>query len=259
MRKWDRLVVKVGSNTICKPNGKLNFRLLDLLIRTLSDIKNDGLDVVLVSSGAIAVGFNKMGFKEKPKEIPVKQACAAIGQGELMYIYEKLFNDYGHNTAQILLTKDVFDHPERRANVVNTFEELFKLDVIPIVNENDTVSYDEIVSIGDNDTLSAIVATLINADGLVIFSDVDGLYDKNPYEFPEATLIKKVTEITDDIINMASGSNSKVGTGGMVTKIHAATMALNHNIETVIAHGKDPCVLYDILEGKSIGTIFTKE
>ncbi|NLC96942.1 MAG: glutamate 5-kinase [Erysipelotrichaceae bacterium] len=258
MRNWKSIVVKVGSNTICKPNGKLNLRLLDILVRTLSDLKSDDMNVVLVSSGAIAVGFNKIGLCEKPKDIPTKQACAAIGQGELMYIYEKFFTDYGHNTAQILLTKDVFDDPERRNNVVNTFKSLFKMGIVPIVNENDTVAYDEIV-IGDNDTLSAIVASLIEADGLVIFSDIDGLYDKDPHLYKDAKLIEKVTNINEDIIAMATGSTSNVGTGGMMTKIQAAQIANDHNIETIIANGSNPRVLYDILDNKSVGTSFIKE
>ena len=257
MRNWKRFVVKIGSSTVCKANGKLNLKLLDKLIMTLSDLKNDDLDIVLVTSGAVAVGINKLGLKEKPKDIPTKQASAAIGQGELMKIYEKLFSDYGHTTAQILLTKDVFEMQERKNNVVNTFEALFKMNVVPIVNENDTVAYDEIVY-GDNDTLSAIVASLTKADGLVIFSDVNGLYDKNPHLNEDAKLIEVVNEITEDIIKMATGSTSKIGTGGMMTKIHAAEISFEANVETIIANGQDPTVLYDILDGKSVGTSFIR-
>lgn len=258
MKRWKRFVVKVGSSTVTKANGKLDLRLLDILSRVLSDLKNEGLDVVLVTSGAIAIGLNKMGLSERPKEIGKKQAIAAIGQGELIYLYEKFFNDYGNTSAQILLTKDVFDHKERRENVINTFEALFEMNVIPIVNENDTVAYDEIVY-GDNDTLSAMVAKVINADGLIILTDIDGLYDKNPNEHSDAKLISKVTKLDKNIEEMAGGSNSKVGTGGMSTKISAVKIIFDEGIETVITYGKRPTVIYDILDGKDIGTSFKKE
>lgn len=258
MRKWNRFVLKVGSSTLTKENGKLNLKLIHNLVRVLADLKNEGLDIVLVTSGAIAVGLNKIGLKERPKEIGKKQAIAAIGQGELIYLYEKFFNDFGNTSAQILLTKDVFEHPERLNNVTNTFESLFEMNVIPIVNENDTVAIEEIVY-GDNDTLSAMVAKIVKADGLVIFSDIDGLYDKNPHQYQDAKFISKVTKIDDEIINMASDSSSKVGTGGMITKISAAKLIFDDKIETIITHGKNPEILYDILEGKNVGTSFKKE
>lgn len=258
MKRWKRFVVKVGSSTVTKQNGKLDLRLLDILCRVLADLKNEGLDVVLVSSGAIAIGLNKMGLSERPKEMGKKQAIAAIGQGELIYLYEKFFNDYGNTSAQVLLTKDVFEHSERRENVINTFEALFDMNVIPIVNENDTVAYDEIVY-GDNDTLSAMVAKIIKADGLIILSDIDGLYDKNPNEYSDAKLIPKVTKLDASIDAVAGGSNSRVGTGGMATKISAVKIIFDDGIETVITHGKKPSVLYDILDGKDIGTSFKKE
>lgn len=256
--RFKRFVVKVGSSTLTKENGKLNIRLIDNLTKVLSDLKNEGLDIVLVTSGAIAVGINKMGFLSRPNEIAKKQACAAIGQGELIYLYEKFFNDYGNVSAQILLTKDVFDHDERKENVKNTFEALFEMDVIPIVNENDTVAYDEIVY-GDNDTLSAIVAKIIKADGLIILSDIDGLYDKNPSEYADAKLVKKVNVLSDEIVKMAGGSSSKVGTGGMATKISAAKIIFDDGIETIITNGKNPSVIYEILSGEEVGTSFKKE
>lgn len=258
MKRWKRFVVKVGSSTVTKANGKLDLRLLDILSKVLADLKNEGLDVVLVSSGAIAIGLNKMGLSERPKEMGKKQAIAAIGQGELIYLYEKFLNDYGNISAQVLLTKDVFEHSERRENVINTFEALFEMNVIPIVNENDTVAYDEIVY-GDNDTLSAMVAKIIKADGLIILSDIDGLYDKNPNEYSDAKLIPKVTKLDESIDAVAGGSNSKIGTGGMATKISAVKIIFDEGIETVITHGKNPSIIYDILDGKDIGTSFKKE
>ncbi len=257
MRNFKRLVVKVGSSTITKANGKLNLRLLDNLVKVLSDLKNEGLDVVLVTSGAIAVGRNKMNISQKPQDIPTKQAIAAIGQGELIYLYEKFFNDYGNTSAQILLTKDVFTSNERLFNVTNTFEALFKMNVIPVVNENDTVAFDEIV-FGDNDTLSAMVAKVIKADGLIIFSDIEGLYDKNPKLYDDARLISHVNNIDEEIIKMAGGSTSDVGTGGMITKILAAKLIIEDNIETIITDGSNPKIIYDILEGKNVGTSFKK-
>ena len=258
MKNWKRFIVKVGSSTVTKKNGKLDLRLIDALSRVLSDLKNEGYDIALVTSGAIAVGLNKMGFEERPREIGKKQAVAAIGQGELIYLYEKFFNEYGNVSAQILLTKDVFDHSERRENVRNTFEALFEMGVIPIVNENDTVAYDEIVY-GDNDTLSAMVAKITKADGLIILTDIEGLYDKNPSENKDAKLIPVVNELDEKIVEMAGGSNSKVGTGGMATKISAAKIVFDEGIETVITYGKNPAILYDILAGKQVGTSFKKK
>lgn len=256
-RPWKRFVLKVGSSTVCRANGKLNLRLLDQLVLCLADLKGEGYEIVLVTSGAIAVGVNRMGLEERPADMPTKQATAAVGQCELMYIYEKLFNDYGYTTAQILLTKDIMEGGENRKNVENTFEALLSLGTIPIVNENDSVAYDEI-AYGDNDTLSAIVASLLGADGLILFTDIDGLYDADPRKDPQAKLISHVSEIDDRIHDLAAGKGSKWGTGGMATKIQAAEIAMAHDIEMIICRGDRPKILFDILEGKPIGTCFTK-
>lgn len=256
-RPWKRFVLKVGSSTVCRANGKLNLRLLDQLVLCLADLKGEGYEIVLVTSGAIAVGVNRMGLEERPADMPTKQATAAVGQCELMYIYEKLFNDYGYTTAQILLTKDIMEGGENRKNVENTFEALLSLGTIPIVNENDSVAYDEI-AYGDNDTLSAIVASLIGADGLILFTDIDGLYDADPRKDPQAKLISHVSEIDDRIHDLAAGKGSKWGTGGMATKIQAAEIAMAHDIEMIICRGDRPKILFDILEGKPIGTCFNK-
>ncbi len=249
-----RIVIKVGTSTITHKTGKINLRQIDGIAKTLTDLMNSGKEVVLVTSGAGAVGRSKMKMTERPKEICVKQAVAAIGQCELMYIYDKAFSEFGQTTAQILLTKDIVDDAKSKENVINTFETLIKMGVIPIVNENDTVSYDEI-EFGDNDSLSAVVATLIEADTLVLLSDVDGLYSKNPSE-EGAKLIPVVYKIDDHIRGIAGGSSSAVGTGGMITKIHAGEIANNAGIDMLIANGENPSILYDIFDGKSVGTIF---
>lgn len=256
-RPWKRFVLKVGSSTVCRANGKLNLRLLDQLVLCLADLKGEGYEIVLVTSGAIAVGVNRMGLPERPSDMPTKQATAAVGQCELMYIYEKLFNDYGYTTAQILLTKDIMERGDNRKNVENTFEALLSLGTIPIVNENDSIAYDEI-AYGDNDTLSAIVASLLGADGLILFTDIDGLYDADPRQDPQAKLISHVSEIDDRIHDLAAGKGSKWGTGGMATKIQAAEIAMAHDIEMIICQGDRPKILFDILDGKPIGTCFSK-
>lgn len=252
----ETIVVKVGTSTLTYPEtGKLNLKRLDLLTRILSDIKNSGKKVVLVSSGAIGVGMSKLGMSERPKEIKEKQAVAAVGQCELMSIYDRLFSEYGTIVAQILLTKDVLVNEERNENVINTFNTLLAKGIIPVVNENDSISIDEI-KFGDNDTLSAMVSGLVNATALVILSDIDGLYDKNPREHKDAKIIKTVDVIDKSIEDMATGAGTKTGTGGMITKIKAAKMATDNNIDVIIANGKDPHILYDIIDGKEIGTIF---
>lgn len=253
--KAKTVVVKVGSSTLTHENGKLNFARVDLLARTLSDLKSGGKDIILVSSGAIAVGVSRLGLPEKPKEIPKKQAAAAIGQCELMYIYDKLFREYGYITAQVLLTKDIVGDEERKLNVINTFKTLLDYGVIPIVNENDTVSYEEI-EFGDNDTLAAIVAVLVKADLLILLSDIDGLYDKNPHEHSDATLVPVVYEIDDDIRALGGSAGSKVGTGGMATKITSGEIAAASGIDMIIANGENPAVLYEIFQGKPVGTLF---
>ena len=249
--KSDVVVVKVGTSTLTYQTSKLNLKRLDILSRVISDLKNSGKKVVLVSSGAIGVGMSKLGMSKRPESIKEKQAVAAVGQCELMSIYDRLFAEYGTIVAQILLTKDVLVNKERNENVVNTFDTLLGKGIIPIVNENDSISVDEI-KFGDNDTLSAIVANLVKADTLIILSDIDGLYDKNPREHKDAIIISTVNKIDENIENMASGAGTKVGTGGMITKINAAKMATENNIDVIIANGNDPHIIYDILDGAEL-------
>lgn len=250
-----RIVVKVGSSTITHDSGKLNLRMMDKIAMVLSDIKNDGVDVVLVTSAAVAAGVSKLKLKERPRTTKEKQAAASVGQCELMFAYDKVFSQYNQTVSQLLLTRDITEDPKLKENVVNTFETLFTYDVIPIVNENDSVAIEELVY-GDNDTLSAVTAKLVCADMLVILSDVDGLYDKNPQKDESARLISVVKEITEDIEKSAGGSESSVGTGGMATKIVAAKIAVESGIDMVIVNGKNPELIYNVLEGKSEGTLF---
>ena len=255
MAKVKRITVKVGTSTLTHSTGRLNLKRLEQLARVLSDIANSGIQVILVSSGAIGVGVSKLGLLHKPSTIPEKQAAAAVGQSELMTIYDKFFSEYHYNVAQVLLTKDITENEERRANVINTFDTLLKFNSIPIVNENDTVSTEEIL-FGDNDTLSAIVATLTKSDLLVLLTDINGLYDKNPRENKDAKLIPVVTEITDEMKENACSVGSKFGTGGMITKLSAAEIAMNEGIKMVIADGSHPKIIYDIIDGKQVGTVF---
>ncbi|WP_437177255.1 glutamate 5-kinase [Anaerotruncus massiliensis (ex Togo et al. 2019)] len=257
--KARRVVVKVGSSTLTHESGLLNIRRVEQLVKVLADIENSGRQVVLVSSGAMAVGVGKLGLHEKPADMPGKQAVAAIGQCELMYIYDKHFSEYNHVTSQVLLTRDVVDDPMRKRNVQNTFERLLGLGTIPIVNENDTVCTEEIehaATFGDNDTLSATVAELAGADLLVILSDIDGLYDGDPRENPGAKLLHEVDEITPEIEACAAGAGSARGTGGMITKLHAAGLATAAGIDMVIMNGAQPKKLYDLFENAEIGTYF---
>ena len=257
--KARRVVVKVGSSTLTHESGLLNIRRVEQLVKVLADIENSGRQVVLVSSGAMAVGVGKLGLHEKPADMPGKQAVAAIGQCELMYIYDKHFSEYNHVTSQVLLTRDVVDDPMRKRNVQNTFERLLGLGTIPIVNENDTVCTEEIehaATFGDNDTLSATVAELAGADLLVILSDIDGLYDGDPRENPGAKLLHEVDEITPEIEACAAGAGSARGTGGMITKLHAAGLATAAGIDMVIMYGAQPKKLYDLFENAEIGTYF---
>lgn len=255
LNKINRMVVKVGTSTLTYENGKLNLGRIDKLARTIADIKNRGIEVVLVSSGAIGVGVGKLGLKQRPTLTREKQAVAAVGQCELMYLYDKMFSEYGYKTGQVLLTKDVLDNPERKENVTNTFNTLLDMHVVPVVNENDAVSVDEIV-IGDNDTLSAVVATIIDADLLVILTDIDGLYDKDPRKNADAKRISVVEKITDEIKEMAGGAGSSRGTGGMFTKVLAAEITSQNGIYTVVCNGENPTILYDIIDGKDVGTLF---
>lgn len=250
-----RVVFKVGTSSLTYPNGKLNINKIDRLVRTIADLKNRGMEPVLVSSGAIGVGVGKLGLGEKPKDMPGKQAAAAVGQCELMYLYDKLFSEYGHITGQVLLTKDAIEHDDRRTNAHNTFMKLLQLGVVPIVNENDAVSTEEI-EFGDNDTLSAYVATLCESDVLVILTDIDGLYDANPREKTDARLISQVEKITDDILALGGSAGSSRGTGGMITKLYAAQIASDAGIKTIVCSAEEPKDIYRIFDEEEIGTIF---
>ncbi|KYH28068.1 glutamate 5-kinase [Clostridium colicanis] len=255
LKNVKRIVVKVGTSTLTYPTGLLNINRIENLVRQLSDIHNRGIEVILVSSGAIGAGIGKLGLKSKPKTIPEKQAAAAVGQGILLHMYEKLFSEYGKIVAQILLTREDISHRVRFLNASNTFYSLLEQGVIPIVNENDAIVVDEI-KFGDNDTLSAMVASLVNADLLVLLTDIDGLYDSNPKVNPNAKFISYVDEITDEIISAADGAGSSLGTGGMITKINAGKIATSSGCSMVIVNGDAPNVLNDILDGKDIGTFF---
>ena len=248
-----RIVIKIGTSTLAHNTGRLNIRRTEVLCKVISDLKNAGHEIVMVSSGAIGMGAGKLSLKERPSDMPTKQAAAAVGQCELMYTYDKLFGEYNHTVAQILLTSEDIEHDDRRQNVENTMERLLSLGAIPIINENDTISTSEIV-IGDNDTLSAIVASTVHADLLVLLSDIDGLFTADPRKDPSATLIPTVCEITPEIKAMTSGAGTNLGTGGMTTKIQAAQIATENGIDMVIANGADPVILYDIADGKQAGT-----
>ena len=250
-----RIVIKVGTSTLTHQNGNINIRRIENLCKVISDLKNSGLEVILVSSGAIAMGVGKLGLNQKPQDIPSKQACAAIGQCELMYVYDKLFQEYNHTVAQILMTGADFENEERYENFKNTLDRLLELGVLPIINENDTIATSEI-KVGDNDTLSAITAVGANANLLILLSDIDGLYTADPHQFEDATLIPEVTEITDAILELAGAAGTALGTGGMVTKLSAAKLCMDAGIDMMIANGSDPSVLYDIFDGKTIGTRF---
>ncbi len=256
-----RIVVKMGTACVTHPDGKLNLRKLDHLARVLTDMVSSGHQVVLVSSGAIGCGRNRLGMKERPVTLEEKQVAASVGQGLLMEIYHKFFDDYHQNIGQILLTKDVFQNSIKRTNAKNTFTALMDRGIIAIVNENDCVSTDEIQEecFGDNDILSAMTANLVEADLLVILSDVDGLYDSNPANNEDAKMVPVVKKIDTAIIKSAGSSSSGLGTGGMVTKIGAAKYATERGINTVIASGEDVRALYTIMDGKELGTIFLKQ
>lgn len=253
-----RIVIKIGTSTLAHPTGHLNIRRVEQLCKIMSDIKNTGHELILVSSGAIGMGVGKLGLRERPKDIPSKQAAAAVGQCELMYTYDKLFSEYHHTVAQLLITGDDTTNDTRRFNFTNTLNRLLELGALPIINENDTVATDEIV-IGDNDTLAAIVARSVHAEMLILLSDIDGLYTADPHTHPEAKLLHHVTGIDDHIREIAGISSSTQGTGGMVTKLHAADICLGCGCKMVIANGNNPGNLYDILEGKTVGTTFSEE
>ena len=249
------IVIKVGTSTLTYEGGGINIRRVEKLVKVLSDIKNSGKSIILVSSGAIGIGMGKLGITKRPACTRDKQALAAIGQCELMNYYSRLFGEYNHNVAQILLTKDVVSDPVRNENAVATLDKLLSLGIVPIVNENDTISTEQI-EFGDNDTLSATVACLAKANLLVVLSDIDGLYDSDPRENPDAKLISQIDKIDSNVEALAGGAGTSRGTGGMITKIHAAQAATKAGIDMIIANGANPEILYDITEGKQVGTLF---
>ncbi len=252
-----RVVIKLGSSTLTHNTGKLNIRRMENLVKAMADIQNSGKELTLVSSGSIALGRSKLGLTERPKETRLKQACAAIGQCELMYMYDKLFGQYNLTVAQLLLTKYSIEGP-RSHHIVNTMEELLSHGVIPVINENDTVAIDELeLEIGENDSLGAYAAIIAKADLLIILSDIDGFYDSNPNTNPDAKLIPVVHEINDDIRALATDAVSGLGTGGMITKLNAAKIAMDGGIDMVILNGRKPDQLYDLFDGKQVGTLFT--
>ena len=250
-----KIVIKLGTSTLAHKTGRLNIRRVELLCKVISDLRNSGNEIIMVSSGAIGMGVGKLNLGKKPTDIPTKQAAAAVGQCELMYTYDKLFSQYNHTVAQILLTDEDIADEERCSNFKNTLCRLLELDVIPIINENDTVATGQIV-IGDNDTLGAIVAKTVGADLLIILSDIDGLFTSDPHKDENAVMLREVTDITDEIVAMTGGAGTTLGTGGMVTKIKAAKIATAGGTNTVIANGSDPNILYSILEGEKVGTLF---
>ena len=250
-----RIVIKVGTSTLAHTGGRLNIRRVELLCKIMSDLKNAGHELLLVTSGAIAVGTAKLGLPERPKVLRMKQAAAAVGQCRMMHIYDKLFSEYNCSVAQILLTGDDVEEEDRAEHLQSTFSALLETGIIPIVNENDTVSTNEI-EIGDNDTLAAIVSVCVQADLLVLLTDIDGLYTADPHRDPEAKLIPVVEKLTPEIIALGGGAGSSLGTGGMATKLHAAQIVTEQGIDMQITNGSRPSDLYDIVEGRTIGTLF---
>jgi len=250
-----RAVIKVGTSSLTYETGKLNIKKIESIVRVVSDLRNRGIEVVLVSSGAVGAGVGKLNLPEKPSETIKKQALAAIGQATLVSMYDRFFSEYGHSSAQVLLTKFILDDEERYRNTKNTFETMFEYGVIPIVNENDVISTYEL-EFGDNDTLSAYIAKLVDAGLLIILSDIDGLYDSNPQVNPEARLVEVVEKIDESVYAIAGGAGSRRGTGGMVTKLKAAEIVNPEGIDMIISNGAYPERIYDIFEGKSVGTLF---
>jgi len=255
LREKQTIVVKIGSSSLTFPNGRLNLKRIEKLVEVVSTIHSSGKNIVLVTSGSIAVGTGKLGKKRRPKTLPGKQAAASVGQAVLMKIYQKFFNVHDINVAQILLTYDVILEEEKNLNAKNTFAKLLEMKAIPIVNENDSVATDEI-EIGDNDRLSAMVAGLCGADLLVLLSDIDAMFTADPKKNPDAKRLSIVEEITQEIEQAASGAGSSFGTGGMITKIIAAKMCDESGTDTIIANGDQPEILFDIIDGKDIGTLF---
>ncbi|PYG89389.1 glutamate 5-kinase [Ruminiclostridium sufflavum DSM 19573] len=261
LKDSQRIVIKVGTSTLTYDTGKINFTRIDKLVRIISDLSNQGKEVILVTSGAIGVGVDKLKLPERPKTIREKQAVAAVGQCELMHMYSKFFSEYGHTVAQILLTRDIMSDSNCRENVVNTFETLLEKEIVPIVNENDSVSIVELKvgqsdTFSENDTLSALVAKLINADLLIILSDIDGFFDSDPRKNPDSKMLSVINEITPDIELCAEGAGTKRGTGGMVTKLKAAKIATKSGVNVVLTNGSNPEIIMDIINGQDIGTVF---
>ncbi len=255
LKEAQRIVVKIGTSSLVYPNGKTNLRRIQTLARVISDLMNKGKEIVLVSSGAIGLGVDKLNIAEKPSTVAGRQAVAAVGQVNLMQTYGRAFEDYGYAVGQVLLTKYSIAREESKQNSINTFNALLDMNIIPIVNENDTVAVDEI-KFGDNDNLSCIVSELIGADLLIILTDIDGYYSKNPHENPDAVLYHNISDLSEQIETAAGGAGSKLGTGGMLTKVHASRLAAENGTNAVIANGSDPEIIYDILDGVEIGTLF---
>lgn len=250
-----KIVVKIGTSTLAHATGRLNIKRIEQLCKILSDLKNAGHEIILVSSGAIGMGVGKLGLPARPRDVAGKQAAAAVGQCELMYTYDKLFSEYNHTVAQILLTADDLRQADRHQNFENTMQKLLEMAVLPIINENDTVATEEI-EIGDNDTLAAIVAQSVRADLLILLSDIDGLYTADPHKHADAQLIANVYELDEDILALGGSAGSNLGTGGMVTKLRAAQIATGAGCDMVIANGADPEALYRIANGEAVGTRF---
>ena len=257
-----RIVIKIGTSSLIYPNGNINLAGIDELAFTLTDLRNRGKEIILVSSGAIGVGMNKLQFKQRPTSIPEQQAVAAVGQAELIAIYGQRFMTYSQQTAQVLLTRDVIEFPESRKNVTNTIEQLLSMGIIPIINENDTVAVDELdhsTKFGDNDQLSAIVTQLSEADLLIMLSDIDGFYSDNPTTNADAQLYNHITQLTDEHYAHAGEKGSQFGTGGMTSKLKAAQRILDNHSGMVLANGKQPKIIFDIINGHNIGTLFKEE
>ena len=250
-----RIVIKVGTSTLTHATGRINIRRVETLCKVLSDMKNAGNEIILVSSGAIGMGVGKLNLQERPSDMPSKQAMAAIGQCELMYIYDKLFSEYHHTVAQILVTGEDLRDKQRHTNFSNTILRLLELQALPVINENDTVATEE-VAVGDNDTLSALVAVSVAADELMILSDIDGLYTADPKTDPQAELVREVRELTPELLSSAGGKGSALGTGGMATKLTAARLCMEAGTDMRIINGARPEILYDVLDGKAVGTRF---
>ena len=250
-----RVVIKVGTSSLTYETGKLNIKKIESIVRVVSDLRNRGIEVVLVSSGAVGAGVGKLNLPEKPSDTRKKQALAAIGQAALVSMYDRFFSEYGHSSAQVLLTKFILDDEERYQNTKNTFETMFEYGVVPIVNENDVISTYEL-EFGDNDTLSAHIAKLVDANLLIILSDIDGLFDKNPQISSEARLIPVVERVDESVYAIAGGAGSRRGTGGMITKLKAAEIVNPSGIDMIITNGAHPERIYEIFEGRSVGTLF---